>query len=55
MKNVIKIIGLTILGLVYIWLVWGMFAATGFNLKNILIAAMAGIIIFLPLYKKFAR
>lgn len=47
---------MVVLGLVFVWLAWGTFASPGgFNLKNILIVAMAGIIIFVPLYKKMNK
>ncbi len=48
-----KLIGMTVLALVWLWLVWMLLQAGGINLKNILVAAMTGIIIFVPLYKKY--
>ena len=48
-----KIIGISVLVVIWVWLVWMLIAAGGFNLKNLLIAAMSGIIIFVPLYKKY--
>lgn len=48
-----KIIGIAILAIIWVWLVWILFMSGGFNLKNILIAAITGIIIFVPLYKKY--
>lgn len=48
-----KVIGIVILVIIWIWLVWLLLSAGGINLKNILIAAMTGIIIFVPLYKKY--
>lgn len=50
-----SIIGTVILALVWGWLAWGLLSAGGVNLKNILILAMTGIIIFVPLYKKYFR
>ncbi len=51
-----RIAGLAILALLWVWLSVGLLtSADGFNLKNILIAAMSGIIIFVPLYKKYVR
>lgn len=51
-----RIAGLAILALLWGWLCVGLLtSAEGFNLKNILIAAMSGIIIFVPLYKKYFR
>ncbi len=52
----LKILGMIILGLAYIWLAWGVLSSpNGFNLMNILIVVMAGIIIFVPLFKKLNR
>lgn len=49
-----RIAGLAVLALLWVWLCVGLLtSADGFNLKNILIAAMSGIIIFVPLYKKY--
>lgn len=51
-----RIAGLAVLALLWVWLSVGLLtSADGFNLKNILIAAMSGIIIFVPLYKKYVR
>ena len=51
-----RIAGLAMLALLWVWLSVGLLtSANGFNLKNILIAAMSGIIIFVPLYKKYIR
>lgn len=50
----IRIAGFAMLALLWLWLSVGLLtSAEGFNLKNILIAAMSGIIIFVPLYKKY--
>ena len=49
-----RIAGLAMLAILWVWLCVGLLgSADGFNLKNILIAAMSGIIIFVPLYKKY--
>lgn len=53
--SISKIIGLVILFLVWLWLVWSLLSLGGVNLKNLLISAMAGIIIFVPLYKKYGK
>ena len=53
--NTSKIIGIVILFLVWVWLVWSLLSLGGVNLKNILISVMAGIIIFVPLYKKYGK
>ncbi len=51
-----RIAGLAMLALLWVWLSVGLLtSANGFNLKNILIAAMSGIIIFVPLYKKYVK
>lgn len=51
-----RIAGLALLALIWLWLSVGLLtSADGFNLKNILIALMSGIIIFVPLYKKYFR
>lgn len=39
-----KTIGIAILAIIWIWLVWMLLAATGVNLKNLLIVVMTGII-----------
>ena len=52
----IRVAGLALLALAWIWLCAGLLtSADGFNLKNILIALMSGIIIFVPLYKKYFK
>jgi len=51
-----RIAGILLLALLWIWLSVGLLtSADGFNLKNILIALMSGIIIFVPLYKKYFK
>lgn len=51
-----RIAGIALLALVWIWLCAGLLtSADGFNLKNILIALMSGIVIFMPLYKKYFK
>ena len=51
----IKIAGLSVLALLWIWLSWSLLALGGVNLKNILLVAATGIIIFVPLWKKYIR
>ena len=46
-----KIAGLILLALIWIWLVYMLFSRGGLDLKNILISAVSGIIIFVPLWK----
>jgi len=48
-----KVIGIAMLSLLWLWLVWVLLSAGGVNLKNLLVAVMTGIIIFVPLYKKY--
>ena len=50
-----KIAGFSILALVWVWLCWSLFALGGVNLKNILLVVATGIIIFVPLWKKYIR
>lgn len=54
-SKIIRIIGTGILALVWVWLAWGFLSAKGITLLNLIILAMTGIIIFLPLYKKYFR
>ncbi|MCM1290982.1 MAG: hypothetical protein NC201_01270 [Prevotella sp.] len=50
------IAGLMILALVYLWLCrYLVLYAGGFTMKNVLIIIISGIIIFVPLYKKYIR
>ena len=49
------IIGLSILLLLWLWFAWMLLSAGGINLKNILILVMSGIIVFVPLVKKYFR
>lgn len=52
----IRIAGLALLALLWIWLSAGLLTSPdGFNLKNILIALMSGVVIFVPLYKKYFK
>lgn len=53
MMNPAKYIGLTILAIVWLWLSWSILSTSGINIKNLLLVAMSGIIIFVPLYKKY--
>lgn len=50
-----RLVGIAFLALLWVGLVVYLFNVTGFNLKNILIAAFSGIIIFNPLWKKYIR
>ncbi len=54
--NAVKTAGLILLALVWLWLCWSLVAlGGGFNLKNILLIVASGIIIFVPLWKKYVR
>ncbi len=50
-----KIGGLILLALLWIWLVYYLFTKGGIDGKNILVAAFSGIIIFVPLWKRYIR
>lgn len=51
-----KIAGFTLLALLWVWLSWGLLTTEkGFNLKNLIIVAASGIIIFVPLWKRYSR
>lgn len=49
----IRIAGMTLLLIVWIWLCQYLLRYGGFNLKNLLIAGFSGVAIFLPLYRKY--
>lgn len=54
--NVVKIAGLVILALVWIWLCQALIIrGGGVTPKNILLIGASGIIIFVPLWKKYFR
>lgn len=48
------IIGLSILLVIWLYLAWLLLTAGGINLKNLIILAISGIIVFVPLYRKVA-
>ena len=48
-----RIFGLMFLAALWIWLCFMLFSRGGITLKNILIALMSGIIVFVPLWKKY--
>ncbi len=45
---------MTLLGLVWLWLAWGVLSA-GFTLYNLLMVAVSGVIIFVPLWRKYGK
>lgn len=49
------LIGLSLLLVIWMWLAWVLLTSGGVNLKNLLILAMSGIIIFVPLWKRYFR
>ncbi len=51
----IRIAGFVLLLLLWIWLSQYLLRAGGFNLHNILVVVMSGIVIVVPLYKKYIR
>lgn len=51
--NVWKIIGLVVLVIVWAWLSYMIFVGAGFTLRTLFISAASGIIIFVPLYKRY--
>ncbi len=54
MNKGVKIAGLAILAIVWIWLCRAIICyAGGFTLKNIFLIVASGIIIFVPLWKKY--
>ena len=48
-----RIAGFIFLGLLWIWLSQYLLRVGGLNLKNILLVAMTGVIILVPLYRKY--
>lgn len=48
-----KIFGLIFLAIIWIWLAYYTFAYGGVTLKNILVIVISGIIIFVPLWKRY--
>jgi hypothetical protein len=50
-----KTFGIALLALVWLWLCQALLRTGGINLKNLLLAAASGIIIFVPLFKKYIR
>lgn len=53
--NVVKIAGLLLLVLVWLWLCWSLISlAGGWTLKNIFLIIASAIIIFVPIWKKYS-
>ena len=54
--NIVRIAGVSLLALLWLWLCSAIIRHVGgFNLKNIFVIAASGIIIFVPLWKKYFR
>lgn len=53
--NLGKKIGIGVLAAVWLWLAWYALTALGITLVNLLIIIMSGIIVFVPLWKKYIR
>lgn len=52
--NAIKLGGVVLLALLWLWLSQAVLrSGGGFTLKNLLIIVMSGIIIFVPIWKKY--
>lgn len=49
------VVGFMILGAVWAWLAWLLLSKEGLTLKDILIVVMSGIIVFVPLWKRYGR
>lgn len=49
------VVGFVILGAVWAWLAWLLLSKEGLTLKDILIVVMSGIIVFVPLWKRYGR
>lgn len=50
-----RILGIAFLAILWIALCCVMISATGFTLKNLFVAVASGIIIFVPLWKKYKK
>lgn len=54
--NAVKIAGMMLLALVWLWLCWSLIAlGGGFTMKNVFLIVASGIIVFVPLWKKYIR
>lgn len=49
------IIGILFLGVLWLWLCWMLVAAGGWTPKNVFVIIASGIIVFVPLYKRYIR
>lgn len=55
MRRIWVYVGIGVLALVWIWLAAYVFLRGGVTLLNILWVAISGVIVFLPLYKKYIK
>lgn len=54
--NAVKIAGMMLLALVWLWLCWSLIAlGGGFTMKNVFLIVASGIIVFVPLWKIYIR
>ena len=54
--NAVKIAGIMLLALVWLWLCWSLIAlGGGFTMKNVFLIVASGIIVFVPVWKKYIR
>lgn len=51
----VRLAGLILLAVLWVWLVSRLVVTSGLNLRTILVAAFSGIIIFYPLWKKYLQ
>jgi hypothetical protein len=51
----IKKFGLVAIVILWLGLSWLVIDLGGFNLKNLIVVAMSGVIVFTPLYKKYGK
>lgn len=50
-----RYIGIGVLGLVWLWLAWFVLQRSGVTLINLFWIVASGIIIFVPLYKRYIK
>lgn len=49
------IIGISILAMIWLVLAWLMLSTQGITLRTLLLLAMSGVIVFVPLFKKYGK
>lgn len=55
MKRTWTYIGISVLAIVWLWIAAYVFIRAGVTLVNILWVAISGIIVFVPLYKRYIK